>query len=286
MSDIGFFNKYPYTDFHELNLDWLISSFKKLLDEYQGIVDWIENDAKNYNDFLNRLAYLEGQAVYLQNEIDAEQIRVNSLFSQVYTEFGTQYTRITTEYQALYANILNQMNSSLTSMSNTIDQYKVELITMINDGDAAVRGWVESRLQVFIENLPDYENLIIYNPVRGIQTNVQTAINDLYGYFSIMALTANEYDNLGLSADEYDNFQITAQEYDTMGSMLLGTNSRYLMRDPFTGTIIPIASVVLKLFDLHRTGALTASAYDALDMTATYYDGLDLAAYDYDVLGI
>lgn len=284
--DTGFLNKYPYTDFHELNLDWIISNMKKLLAEYQSLVDWMENDAANYSDFLNRLIMLEGRCRNLQNQIDAEQIRVNALFGQVADEFTSQYTRITSEYQSLYSNILNEMNSSLATMAVTIDQYKVELTDLINDGDAAVMTWVNARLQTFIQNLPDYENLIIYNPVRGTQTNVQTAIDDLYGYFSIMALTANEYDNLGLTADEYDNLRITAQEYDTMGSQLLGTSSRYLMRDPFTGLVIPIASVVLKLFDLHRTGALTASAYDALDMTATYYDGLDLAAFDYDTLGV
>ena len=284
--DAAFYNKYPYTDFHELNLDWILSNMKKLLAEYQSIVDWMENDAKNYNDFLTRLITLENQASYLQGQIDSERLRVNALFAQVYDEFSNQYTRITSEYQDLYSNILNEMNSRLASMTVLIDQYKAELITMMNDGDSAVMGWVEARLQTFIDNLPDYENLIIYNPVRGTQTNVQTAINDLYGYFSILALTANEYDNLGLTAEEYDNYRITAQEYDTMGSLLLGTNSRYLMRDPFTGLIIPIADVVLKLFDLHRSGALTASAYDALDMTATYYDGLDLAAFDYDTLGV
>lgn len=284
--DAGFYNKYPYTDFHELNLDWIIGNMKKLLDDYQSLVDWMENDAKNYNDFLSRLVYLENRAIYLQNEIDAERIRVDAAFGQVYTEFSNQYTRITSEYESLYSNILNEVNSRLTALTVLINQYKNELITMIKNGDATVMDWVKNQLQVFIDNLPDYENLIVYNPVRGTQTNVQTAINDLYGYFSILALTANEYDNLGLTADEYDNYRITAQEYDTMGSMLLGSNSRYLMRDPFTGLVIPIADVVLKLFDLHRSGALTASAYDALDMTATYYDGLDLAAFDYDTLGV
>lgn len=33
------FENFPYTDFHNLNLDWLLSEMKKLLSEYSGIVE-------------------------------------------------------------------------------------------------------------------------------------------------------------------------------------------------------------------------------------------------------
>ena len=37
MAFIPFWNKYPYTDFHELNLDWIISELKRIEESLVGI---------------------------------------------------------------------------------------------------------------------------------------------------------------------------------------------------------------------------------------------------------
>ena len=37
MLNINFLNKYPYTDFHELNLDWVLETVKALYDAVQVI---------------------------------------------------------------------------------------------------------------------------------------------------------------------------------------------------------------------------------------------------------
>lgn len=60
MTFYGFMNKYPYTDFHELNLDWVLKMFndvtlsvkevRKILDEY---VDTADKFLELYNAMLN-----------------------------------------------------------------------------------------------------------------------------------------------------------------------------------------------------------------------------------------
>lgn len=281
-----FFDKYPYTDFHELNLDYLLGEFKTLKDSYQDIIDWIENDASNYNDLVYRLDGLDRRCDSLNDQIGLLSIQTNFRFDQLNSKIDSQYTQITNEYRALFNSIMASVNSELMLMNNRIEDYKRELIQLIQDENTAVMGYVHSELENFIANLPDYEQLIIYNPVRGEQTNVQTAINDLYGYFNMYALTAQEYDDLQLTAEDYDRYGLTAHEYDTEGRNWLGTNSIYLMRSPFTGEMAPMQEVILDLFELHRSNALTASAYDALDMTASYYDGLMIEALNYDLNGI
>ena len=45
-----FNNEYPYTDFHELNLSWVIEKMKSLLDALHQIDGWIEEHQKEYEE--------------------------------------------------------------------------------------------------------------------------------------------------------------------------------------------------------------------------------------------
>ena len=49
-----FINGYPYTDFHELNADFLVKNYKLLLDSLRQIDSWIETHQKEYDE-LNKL---------------------------------------------------------------------------------------------------------------------------------------------------------------------------------------------------------------------------------------
>lgn len=281
-----FEQKYPYTDYEHLNLDWLYDQMKMLIDHYDEIWEWIRNDAANYNNLLGRIIQLEGQARSLQTQINTERDQREYAISNVYSAMDQQYNRITNEYHALYDNILTTMDSMLSAIRVEMYQIRNDLVDQIVTGDNATMSWVRAELATFIENLPDYENLIIYNPVRGTQTNVQTAINDLYNEFNTYALTTAEYDALELTADAFDEIGLTAYEFDHYGQYHLSPDSPFIMRDPFTGKLTAVKNVVYTLAEYHRLYALTATDYDALDLTADDYDALDLTAYNYDFYGV
>lgn len=53
-----FSNGYPYTDFHELNADWIVRNFKQFVDDIASLKDWRSVHEKEYEellDFMNQL---------------------------------------------------------------------------------------------------------------------------------------------------------------------------------------------------------------------------------------
>ena len=54
-----FFNKYPYTDFHELNLDWLLKKYKGLLDSLTQLDQWIDTHQTEYEELKKAVDDLE-----------------------------------------------------------------------------------------------------------------------------------------------------------------------------------------------------------------------------------
>ena len=48
-----FFHNYPYTDFHELNLDWILKHFKEFVDAINSLNEWKTQHEADYQELLD-----------------------------------------------------------------------------------------------------------------------------------------------------------------------------------------------------------------------------------------
>lgn len=291
-----FNHKYPYTDFHELNLDYLLNHYQDLVDRLNEINTWISKHEIEYEAAITELNRLSKEIDTFEAQINEkfdilardQQKQLDDAIAGINLEVDTKIRQLTSAVQSAIDAMNAQVEQLKLDVNNEIASFKAqvnrEIIEIRNEviaNNDYIFAWVENRLQQFIDSLPEILTVYVYNPYRGEVTDIQTAIYDIYSFSAAYGLTAKEYDDLGLTAKEYDDLGLTALQYDMYGYKYLFKDPDVYMYSPFTGEYVPVKDVVYKLAQFHMDG-LTAEGYDDKNLTADDYDNLNLSAFDYD----
>ena len=296
----SFFNEYPYRDTENLNLDWLLKNYQKIVNDVKALNDWRTVHEGEYEALLAEVNRVAGEidtfesqinkrfadldasihadfdtlTTEIRNELAQTQAEIEREFAEALSEFTAQYQALKAQIELELANMKREINALAYDLAEAIGSFREEMVS-----------YIDERFDLFIQNLPDYEKLVIYNPIRGYQTTVQVAINDLYSACNFWGLTAREFDSLELTCEEFEAYELTCHEFDTLGYKLLGyPDPDTHMRDPFTGLIAPIKEVVMELYGLHM-GALTVAEFEALDLTCEEFDAKEVTAFEFDFFG-
>lgn len=191
---MAFINQFPYSDFHELNLDWLIKRTKEL-----------ETTTAYLVEEFSKITVLTEE--YIDNMIQTA-IESNNLV--LYNRMLELKAEITTEYKGY---VTAQINA---------------LTTYIDNQDSYYNGLSQGYAQTALQNAKDYTDAAVLdytmmmNPITGEYEDVRNVVDDIVTYFHTNdSLTAGEYDALDLTAQAYDNYDLTAYDYDFNGKNLL-----------------------------------------------------------------
>lgn len=189
-----FINQFPYTDFHELNLDWIINKMKEL-----------ENTTAYIVEEFSKIEVLTED--YIQGMIDRA-IETNNL--EIARQLIELKAEITTEYKGY---VTAQINALTTYIDNQDVYYDQLALGYAATALADAKDYVDSEVL-------DYTMMI--NPITGVYEDVRNVVNDIVSYFHTGdSLTAGEYDSLDLTAGAYDAYDITAYDYDFNGKTIL-----------------------------------------------------------------
>ena len=103
----NFFNEYPYTDFHELNLDWILLKIKELNDRIEGLKEEILTEANAYTDA--KALILQGNIDTLANDVNAFKIEINDKVDRLNAETIARLNKLDQDVIDLYTYIDNQI---------------------------------------------------------------------------------------------------------------------------------------------------------------------------------
>lgn len=275
------FNEYPYTDFHELNLDWVIATIKALKTSVEGI----ELDNQTIHTQLNELAdqlanYIRIVQAEVARQIEAADIpgQINSTLAPYIQELENamaEVERLKAEMSGWEDQIRLIRDEYSRADDNIIVDYNSKIMDLETD--------MFFRLAIINERIDNlqYELPEIYNLVKGYKTNISFVIYDVYDALRYFAYTALQFTNAGYTAQELDDMLQEALELDINGYPILYGNERTCI-NPLTGMRAPICAILQDLALFASTRTWTALIFDGLNMDATTIDAKDVTAFDYD----
>lgn len=193
---MGLYEHWPYTNFHELNLDWIVKEIGIVREEYQEV----QKLAIDLEDLKNK--YTEVYALFGELENDFVEFKndVNNNFTNLETEFEQKFAEQSHQLDVEFTQLETHVNSILTG-------FNAQLIAM------------DIKLDNALNNLA--QTLTMYNPFTGIEEPMANVIYQLASFHMQDALTAGTYDGFNLTAGTYDAKNLTAYQYDVQGSIYL-----------------------------------------------------------------
>lgn len=191
---MGFINQFPYSDFHEMNLDWLIKQTKSSMEAIKTLQEQMAEIQTVTEEQVNRM--------------------INSAIA---------------ENNIVLYNRLTDMKNQITSEYAEYVQNQIRLLTVYIDNqdvfyDNKAKEYADTALadakRYTDESVVDYTMMV--NPITGDYEDVRNVVEDIIYYFhSDGSLTAGEYDALELTATVYDAYEMTAYDYDFNGKNIL-----------------------------------------------------------------
>ena len=151
-----FNNTEPYTDFHEMNLDWVLGKIKELEARVDGIDESILSKAK---------AYTDEQLAGYQSQVD-----------QLRADLQAQYDAVERDFDRLQASI----NVSLRQMEMRIDELRSDMIANINAvNERTDLAIAQNNVYILNELARFLSGIQVLNALTGTEMSLQEMLNYL-----------------------------------------------------------------------------------------------------------
>ena len=192
--------------FNKINIGAIPTSFQNAFSIEDQIL-WLQ---KYLNDAIELLNQLKEDFDTIDINFDEINERINAL-SQELVLFNNRIVEL---------ELKSATKEELAGAINTLDS---SLKTLINQEYAVLKEYVDTAdedLQYQIDHF-DIGNITLLDPTTGLQSPIQTVVDNIYDQTRSDGISASEFDALQLTANDFDEKEITAFNFDQHGKTLL-----------------------------------------------------------------
>ena len=190
------FEQFPYTNFHDLNLDQIAKKIEELESLKQAIAE------------VNALA------IALREEMHTVEGRIDNI-ENLYANFVDTINR---RFNELAQSLRDDISLLEQDLQQQLADYEAQTDARMDTFEASLFT-LDARLTHVLNNLPS--EIQIVSPYTGELTSLDVLIYQLANGGRSDSITAGAYDALALTASAYDAYNMTAYQYDWSAATIL-----------------------------------------------------------------